>query len=229
MSERSAFLSITSACAAVALLLTVAPVAQAQQKIICWKDKTGKVVGCGDRVPPEFQQNESKTLDNRGITRQTNVSAEEAARLKQEAEKKAALKVEEDRRIAEQRRQDSALVNTYTSEKEIDQRRDREVQVVDLQLVQLKSSLKNAAEAEAALLKRNSDITKSSKPVSPALGDELARATDARKRLEAQIAEKEADKAAINARYAEQKARYIELRGGSTPAQQPAPAAAAKK
>lgn len=229
MSEHSAFLSVTSACAAVALLLTVTPMAQAQQKIICWKDKTGKVVGCGDRVPPEFQQNESKTLDNRGITRQTNVSAEEAARLKQEAEKKAALKVEEDRRIAEQRRQDSALVNTYTSEKEIDQRRDREVQVVDLQLVQLKSSLKNAAEAEAALLKRNSDITKSGKPVSPALGDELARATDARKRLEAQIAEKEADKAAINTRYAEQKARYIELRGGSTPAQQPAPAAAAKK
>jgi hypothetical protein len=223
LSERSAFLSATSACAAVALLLTAAPLAQAQQKIICWKDKTGKVVGCGDRVPPEFQQNESKTLDNRGITRQTNVSAEEAARLKLEAEKKAALKVEDDRKIAEQRRQDSALVNTYTSDKEIDQRRDREVQVVDLQLVHLKSSLKNAAEVEAVLLKRNGDIAKSGKPVSASVADELARATDERKRVEARVAEKDKDKAAIIARYADQKARYLELRGGGTP---PAPAAA---
>ena len=229
MSERSAFLSATSACAALALLLTAAPLAQAQQKIICWKDKTGKVVGCGDRVPPEFQQNESKTLDNRGITRQTNVSAEEAARLKLEAEKKAALKVEDDRKIAEQRRQDSALVNTYTSDKEIDQRRDREVQVVDLQLVHLKSSLKNAVEAEAVLLKRNSDIAKSGKPVSASVADELNRATDERKRVEARVAEKDKDKAAIITRYAEQKARYIELRGGSSTTTQPAPAPATKK
>ncbi len=224
MPERSAFLSAIFACTAVALLLAISPVAQAQ-KIVCWKDKAGKVVGCGDRVPPEFQQNESKTLSSRGITVETTVSAQEAARLKDEAQKKATLKVEEDRRIAEQRRQDSALVNTYTSEKEIDQRRDREVQVIDLQLAQLKSSLKNAAEAEAALLKRNSDITKSGKQLSPAVADELNRASDERKRFEARVAEKEKDKAAINARYAEQRARYIELRGDSTPAPQPAPAA----
>ena len=156
MFERSRVLPLTGICAT-ALLLALAPTVQAQ-KIVCWKDKTGKVVGCGDRVPPEFQQNESKTLDNRGITRQTNVSAEEAARLKLEAEKRAALKVEEDRQIAEQRRQDSALVNTYTSDKEIDQRRDRELQVVELQLTQLKTSLKNASEAEAVTQKRNAEI-----------------------------------------------------------------------
>jgi hypothetical protein len=220
MFERSRVLPLTGICAT-ALLLALAPTVQAQ-KIVCWKDKTGKVVGCGDRVPPEFQQNESKTLDNRGITRQTNVSAEEAARLKLEAEKKAALKVEEDRQIAEQRRQDSALVNTYTSDKEIDQRRDRELQVVELQLTQLKSSLKNASEAEAVSQKRNAEIVKSGKTVSPSLVDDLTRASDERKRIEARVAEKEADKAAINKRYADQKARYLELRGGSTP---PAPAA----
>jgi len=227
MSERSTFLNLIGTCAAVALF-TATPLAHAQ-KIVCWKDKSGKVVGCGDRVPPEFQQNESKTLDNRGITRQTNVSAEEAARLKQEAEKKAALKVEEDRKIAEQRRQDSALVNTYTSDKEIDQRRDREIQVVDLQLTQLKTSLKNATEAAAASQKKHADITKSGKPVPPSLTDEVTRATDERKRIEARIAEKEADKAAINKRYADQKTRYLELRGGSSPAPASAQAPAAKK
>ena len=229
MFERSRILPATGICAT-ALLLALSPAVQAQ-KIVCWKDKTGKVVGCGDRVPPEFQQNESKTLDNRGITRQTNVSSEEAARLKLEAETKAALKVEEDRRIAEQRRQDSALINTYTSEKEIDQRRDRELQVVDLQLTQLKASLKNAAEAEAVAQKRNAEIVKSGKAVSPSLADELTRVTDERKRIEARVAEKEADKAAINKRYADQRARYVELRGSSAApaAPAPAPAPAAKK
>ena len=230
MRERPIVLNLIGTVAVV--MIIAAPVAQAQ-KIVCWKDKTGKVVGCGDRVPPEFQQNESKTLDNRGITRQTTVSAEESARLKQEAEKKAALKAEEDRKIAEQRRQDSALVNTYTSDKEIDQRRDRELQVVDLQLTQLKTSLKSATEAEAASQKKHADVAKSGKPVPPALVDEVSRATDERKRIEARIAEKESDKAAINKRYAEQKARYLELQGGGNakPAATaaPAPASAAKK
>lgn len=225
MFERSLFLSAAGICTTLALLMAVVPTAQAQ-KIVCWKDKSGKVVGCGDRVPPEFQQNESKTLNQGGLTVETTVSAQEAARLKQEAQKKTALKAEEDRQIAEQRRQDSALVNTYTSDKEIDQRRDRELQVVDLQLTQLKTSLKNAAEAEAVSQKRNADIAKSGKPVSPALVDELARAVDGRKRIEARVAEKENDKAAINKRYADQKARYLELRGGGAA---PAPAPAEKK
>lgn len=225
MFERSLFLSAAGICATLALLMAVMPTAQAQ-KIVCWKDKSGKVVGCGDRVPPEFQQNESKTLNQGGLTVETTVSAQEAARLREDAQKKAALKAEEDRQIAEQRRQDSALVNTYTSEKEIDQRRDRELQVVDLQLTQLKTSLKTATEAEAVSQKRNADIAKSGKPVPPALVDELARAVDGRKRIEARVAEKENDKAAINKRYADQKARYIELRGSSAA---PAPAPAAKK
>lgn len=223
MIERPSSLLLPGLLAAV-LLLAAAPAVQAQ-KIVCWKDKTGKVVGCGDRVPPEFQQNESKTLDNRGIVRGTTVSAEEAAKLKAKAQEQAALKAAEDRRIAEQRRQDSALVNTYTSEKEIDQRRDRELQVVDLQITQLNTSLKNATEAHAAVQKRNDAIVKSGRTVSPAQADELSRAADEKKRLEARLLEKETDKAAINARYADQKARYVELRGGAAPPPVPAPAA----
>ena len=49
----------TLAAAVLALAVTgvwLAP-AQAQDKpgrIVCWKDKTGKVVGCGDKVPLEY-------------------------------------------------------------------------------------------------------------------------------------------------------------------------------
>lgn len=202
-----------------AALFAAAPLAQAQ-KIICWKDNAGKVIGCGDRVPPEFQKNESKRLDERGITRQTTVSAEEAARLKAEADKKAALKAEEDRRIAEQRRQDTALVNTYTSAKEIDVRRDRELQVVDLQIQQLKASVKGAVDAHAAQKSRYANFEKRGK-VPDNVKEDLKQAAEEENRVMERIADKEKDKERIAASYAQQKARFIELKGG------PAPAAAA--
>ncbi len=215
-------------CAALVMaggLVFALPAANAQ-KIVCWNDKNGKVVGCGDRVPPEFQQNQSRQLDSQGIPRKTNVSAEEAARQKEEAERKAAQKAEEDRRIAEQRRLDSALMNTYTSEKEIDLRRDRELQVVDLQIQQLSVSQKGASEALATAQKRYEFAAKGGKP-SPNLLDELTRAGEEKKRIDARIAEKLKDKEDISKRYAEQKARFIELKGSAAP--QPPAAAAAKK
>jgi hypothetical protein len=215
MSERLNILSLAAATAAMLLLALPAPA----QKIVCWKDKSGKVIGCGDRVPPEYQQNESKTLDSRGITRQTTVSAEEAARLKEEERKKAALKAEEDRRIAEQRRQDTALVNTYTSTKEIDDRRERELQQVDLQIQSLRTQLKSAADAHTAQKTRYASFEKRGK-VPDNVKEDLGNAAAEEERVKARIADREKDKEKIAANYAQQKARFIELKGG--PAAAPA-------
>ncbi|MCW5576879.1 MAG: hypothetical protein KIT13_12360 [Burkholderiales bacterium] len=213
MPERLPLISMTAATLAAALLAMPA----AAQKIVCWKDKSGKVIGCGDRVPPEFQQNETKTLDRRGITRETTVSAEEAARLKEDERKKAALKAEENRRIAEQRRQDSALINTYTAAKEIDVRRDRELQVVDLQIQQLKASLKSASDAHASQKARYANFEKRGK-IPDNVKDDLSNAAAEEERLKARIVDREHDKERITASYAQQKARFIELKGGPTAA-----------
>lgn len=227
MPEQFSIPSLT--VAAIAVLLVAAPAAQAQ-KIVCWKDKAGKVVGCGDRVPPEFRQNESKTLDTQGITRQTTVSAQEAARLKEEEQKKAAAKADEDRRLAEQRRQDTALVNTYTTAAEIDVRRDRELQVVDLQIQQLKVAVKGAVDAHTAQKTRYATFEKRGK-VPDNVKEDLKQAGDEEMRVKTRISEKEKDKERIAASYAQQKARFIELKGAgpaapaaTPPATAPAPA-----
>lgn len=212
MSERFTNLSLITGTAAMIALLFAAPVAQAQ-KIVCWKDKSGKVIGCGDRVPPEFQQNEAKILDSRGIVREIKVSGEEAARLKEEEKKKAALKAEADQRIAEQRRQDLALVNTYASPREIDLRRDRELLVVDLQIQQLQAALKSAADALESQQKHHASFEKRNAPMPDRVKDDLAHAKEEKARVEARIADKEKDKARISAAYAQQKARYLELKG----------------
>ncbi len=213
--------------AALAVLALGTPTAHAQ-KIICWKDAAGKVIGCGDRVPPEFQKNESAQLDSQGITRKTSISAAEATRLKEEAQKKAAAKEEEGRRLAEQQRQDTALVNTYTTPQEIDQRSERELQVIDAQLTQVKNALKSATEVHAGVSARHAAATQSGKPVPEAWNEELKRAVEAKNRAESRVTNKEKEKAEVIARYAQQKARFIELRGGA-PATVAAPAAPAKK
>src|SRR5262245_47638111 len=83
-------------------------------RIVCWKDKSGKVVGCGDKVPPEFQDAATREMDRTGVTRGTTESSEDAAKRRQKEQEVAKTKAEEEKRLAEQRRQDTALLNTFS-------------------------------------------------------------------------------------------------------------------
>jgi hypothetical protein len=200
-----------------ASVVAVPAVAQTGKKLVCWKDKSGKVVGCGDTVPPEYRDNAATELDRKGVKRGTVESAEEAARRRAQEEATAKQKAEEKRRQAEQQRLDSALLNTYASEKEIDDRRNRELQQIDLSIVQLQAPLKNATDRYNDAKKRNAT-------------DDMARAGAEKAKVEREIAAKEKEKAEITERYAVQKKRYVDLRGsGQTAAAAPAGASTPAK
>jgi hypothetical protein len=202
---------MAAGCAAVVIGVLAAP---GHAKIVCWKDKAGKVVGCGDTVPPEYQESATKELDKRGMTRNTTESAQDVSRQRTQAEEAAKLKAENERRAAEQRRQDSALIATYASEQEIEGKRDRDLQAIDLQLGQLRISLKNAVDRQKDV-KARLDIAEKNKKNVDALKDEAARAADQAQKVEHTIAGKEKEKDEIRARYAEYKKRYAELKGGA--------------
>ena len=139
--------------AALAPLALGAATAHAQAKggkIVCWKDKAGKVVGCGDRVPPEYQSSATKELDKRGVTRKTTESAEDAAKREAREKELAAQKATDEKRLAEQKRQDNALLNSYTTAAEIDQRRDRDLQPLNMRISQMQASLKTAPAGDKA-------------------------------------------------------------------------------
>jgi hypothetical protein len=210
--------------AALAVALAAIPAgtafAQSTGKIICWKDKSGKVVGCGDKVPPEYEDAATKELDRRGVTRKTTETAEEEARRKAQEAAKAQQVNEEKKRTAEQRRQDTALLNTYANDREIDQRRDRELMEVDRLLGQFQGLHKGAAARQADAKNRLAEAEKARKP-SDAVKDEVARTEAEMARLEKSIEAKNKEKEDIRARYAETKRRYLELGG----AQAAAPAA----
>jgi hypothetical protein len=197
----------------------------AAQNIVCWKDKSGKTIGCGDRVPPEYQDNATRELDKRGVTRKTTETAEVRAKREAQEKEQAAQKAEEKKRLVEEKRQDAALVNAFTNEKEIDLKRDRDLQVVDGQLTQLRVSHKNAADRHAEIKGRMDAAVKSGKPATDAQKEDLARSEADMAKAEQSVIAKDKEKEEVRKRYADMKARYVLLKGGSAPAPSATPAA----
>ncbi len=225
----------TRVAAMLALSLCLVTGAHAQTKgggsIVCWKDASGKVVGCGDKVPPEYLNSGTRELDKRGNVRKTGESAEDAAKRKVQDQEQAKIKEEEQKKISEQKRQDSALLNTFTNEKEIDLKRDRELNALDNNITQQRGALKaanarltEAQQRAAAFDKGNKD----KKPAPAGIKDDLTRAEGENARLEKDIAAREKDKLDTVTKYAAYKKRFQELKGitptATTP---PAPATTA--
>lgn len=202
--------------AALALVLaavfTQTALAQSKGRIVCWKDKSGKVIGCGDKVPPEFQDAATKELDRRGVTRKTTETAEEEARRNAQEAAKAQKMDEEKKRLAEQRRKDMVLLNTYANDREIDQRRDRELREVERLLGQFQG-LHNSAAARRDDARKRLAAAETARKTSDAVKDEIARAEADMARLEKNIAAKNKEKEDIIARYAETKRRYLQVGG----------------
>jgi chromosome segregation ATPase len=199
------------------------------QKIVCWKDKAGKVVGCGDSVPPEYQDAATREIDAKsGLTRKTTGTAEEEARRAAEAERMKQQKEEEKRKQADQRRRDQALLDTYLNEGEIDRRRDRELADLDRLLTQFQGMHQSAVTRHADAAQRLAAAEKAGKP-SDALKEEVARVEDEKTKIERGITAREKEREDIRARYDETKRRYLELKGGGAKsAAAPAPAPAKK-
>jgi len=205
-------------------LLDASAAGKTVTRIICWKDANGKIVGCGDRVPPEYQESATKELDSRGITRKTTETVEEAERRRAKEREVAKAKAEEERRLAEQQRRDHALLATYASEQDIDDRRDRELEQVESQIKQLDVALKNVNERREDLEKRR-DVAEKDEGLArmlPALREELASTTAEQRRLQLRMSGREKDMEAIRLRYDKQKKRFRELSGGTSTSANPA-------
>jgi hypothetical protein len=206
-----------------------APVVHAQGKIICWKDATGKVVGCGDKVPAEYAGSGTKELDKQGNVRKTGESTEESVKRQAREKELAQTNAEEKKRLVEQRRQDDALLNTFSNEKEIDLKRDRELQALNNFITQQSAALKNANERLADARKRAESFEKDKKPLPPGAKEDVARAEREKTRVESEIAANEKAKADTTSKYAEYRKRYMELKGTAPAPATTATAAPAKK
>lgn len=107
--------------------LTLSGIAQARMK--CWTNNEG-VKECGNKVPPEYAQQEHQELGKGGIVREkterakTDEELAEARRLKKEQDKQARIE-------AEKKKRDQILLATFSNVGDIERARDERVTALE--------------------------------------------------------------------------------------------------
>jgi capsule polysaccharide export protein KpsE/RkpR len=162
-----------------------------------WKDEKGRT-HYGETIPPEYANRSSVELDEKGrvIKSQEVLTAEE----RQAREAESARKRSADAAALDQRRHDRMLIQSYSSEAEIDAARERSLKQAELSLKDTQDRLKEA--------RQKLDVRAGRSPGSERVADETLVA-----QLEQELAHRQAEIAAIKERAESDKLRYRELTG----------------
>jgi hypothetical protein len=181
----------------------------AMARMYKWTDEKG-ITHYGDTLPPQYADRASTELSNRGRVLKHNDPALTPEQIKARDEAQARQK-EEQQKALEQKRKDSALLNTYTSEKEIDLARDRNLQQEDLVIKGTELRLKAARTRLDEFRKQKDNFTRAKKPVPADLQEDVTGAQQEVQHLQELIDQKQKDKDEIRTRYNADKRRYREL------------------
>lgn len=134
---------------AFAALALGAPALARAEKLICCNDERGVRI-CADAMPPQCVGRGYREINDKGITvRQVPPPPTAEEKLQLEAEEKR--RKEEDAVRREQQRKDQALLNTYSTEKDIDLMRARAEQELNTAIRQAEDRLKTARERRKGL------------------------------------------------------------------------------
>jgi hypothetical protein len=197
------------------LALNLALPGSAIAAIKCWTNKEG-VRECGNVVPPEYAQKETRTLNERGITVEVKERAKTAEELEQERLAKEAEEArarEEKRRQEEQAAYDRMLLSTFTTEADVLASRDRATGSIDATIEISGATITQLTRKLDDLKKRAAGLERAGNPLPADLKEDMAS-------LERQIADKheyidnkKQEKARILEKYEADLRRYRELKG----------------
>jgi hypothetical protein len=186
---------------------------QAEAKLYKWVDDKG-TTHYGEVIPPEYANKDRDSISKSGLLdkRPEKVNPE-ALRAKEEAEQKRKV---ENQATMEQQRRDSALLNTYSNEHEIDMARDRSLVLVDARIESYKMLLISSQATLDGLKKERDNRSKTGKKIPQSLLNDIAQ-TEARvARYKVELARSEEELAAVKARFEGEKELYRKLKGSST-------------
>jgi hypothetical protein len=207
--------------ALLACALSAAAPATAQKLYKYTDPATGKTVYT-ERLPAEAAGKGNEQLSRQGTVVKRESAAPTADELAaREAERKR--KLEEEAAAREEKRKNQALLNTYASEKDIDEARARALESNDEAIKEAERKLADAQKRQKQLAAEAEFFQK--KPMPAQLRLDVQNNQNELKAHGELLEAKRKETAAINARYDEDKRRYQELsKGGSV-----ATAGAAKK
>ena len=192
------------------LLILLASFPAVAGKLYSWVDEHGKT-HYGNIVPPQYAQQGNTELDKKGaVVKKTDAALTPEQRKAKEDE--LAQQKEEDKKKLEQKRRDKALLNTYTTEKEIDLVRDRNLQQGELQLQSMELRAKQVQPRLDQARKRAEGLAAKKRPLPPDLQQEIEEAEKEMLRLQEMIKQRRMEMDAIRARFEDDKKRFRELR-----------------
>jgi Domain of unknown function (DUF4124) len=179
-------------------------------KMYKWVDDNG-TTHYGETVPPEYADKDRVELNKAGrVVKSEEVLTPERRRAKEQED----AKTRDDAKAAlEQKRHDKTLINTYNSVKEIDLARIRSLQQVDARINTINSYIKTANDNLLALQKEADHDAKINRKTPDSLQEDLQDAQARLEKLQKDMEKPQAEKAALEARFDADKARYIELTG----------------
>jgi spore germination protein YaaH len=194
----------------IALIVGITLSLPATAKLYKWVDDKG-TTHYGETIPPEYANKDRTELNKSGraikkieVPTPAERQAKEQAEVKKRADEKSAL---------EQKRRDMTLTSTYSNSKEIDLARNRNLQQVNARITNNNSQLKLANDNLLGLQKESEGYTRANKPIPKDLEDDIKEAQARVAKLQQNLEKSLAEKAAVEARYDADKARYQELTG----------------
>ena len=194
----------------VALVIGMTFSLPAAAKMYKWVDDKG-TTHYGETIPPEYANKDRTELNKAGrVVDKKEVLTPEERRAK---ELEDARKREDEEAAVEQKRRDKALLNTYSSVKEIDLARTRNLQQVEARLNSINSQIKMAGDNLAGLQKEADGYTSASKQIPASLQEDLQESQARLNKLKQDMEKSRAEKATVEARYDAEKTRYKELTG----------------
>jgi hypothetical protein len=202
------------------VIALAAATASAQQRLFKCKDDKGKTYYT-QTPPSECLGKEMDELSKQGTVlkkREAALTPEQIAA--REAEEKR--KKEEELAAKEEKRKNQALLNTYASEKDIEDSRQRSLNQADAGSKEIEKKLAEAQKRAQALASEKEFYLK--KPMPKKLQDDLKNNEIDLKGYEDALAGKKKELGDINSKYDQDKRRYLELTGAK-----PRAAAAQKK
>jgi len=178
-------------------------------KIFKWVDEKG-VTHYGEAIPTEYKDQAATEMSKHGILVRKLDAASTGVEQRKAAEEKAVKDREEKQRAFEQRRRDMALMNTYTSAREIDEHRERSLQVPMQTLKGLEPRLKKAQERMVSLQSQAAALAKKGKPTD-VLDQDIADEKAEIDSLKADMERGQAQIEAIKSRFDIDRKRFLEL------------------
>lgn len=168
---------------------------------------------CGDQLPPQCYSRAHREMSGSGSVKDFGAPLTPEQKAEQAAEEQRQKKEEE--RLAEERRRNAALLATYSSEKDIDNVRDK-------QLAEAQKALKQAQDRYGDALKQKQKLDNEAefykkKSMPPKLLSQMKENQTELAGQQAVVDLRKKDIEDIRARYEGEKQRYIALTRGKAP------------